>query len=143
MNCLEWDESYSVEIEQFDSHHRHLFDLLNKSYQVCLLSNQDELAKAVINELLEYVGYHFETEERSMRQCGYSEMHAHLQEHADFSGKVAGIKEELMQDGAVNLVNYIELTDFLATWVQNHIKNVDKLYVKELKMFIGNTQPDA
>ncbi|HIJ80276.1 MAG TPA: hemerythrin family protein [Desulfuromonadales bacterium] len=128
MTGLEWDDSYSVGVEVFDEHHRHLFDLLNKSYQICLVNNQTDLLKSVIHELIEYVHYHFEAEESYLKQIRHPELEAHITEHTHFTDKIAEMNLELHQSGAVNLLNYVDFTDFLAKWIQSHVKEVDKRY---------------
>lgn len=58
MEFLNWDESYSVSIQEFDAHHKELIDLLNdvhqKVFQCEDIEAERNLTAETLNNLLEY-----------------------------------------------------------------------------------------
>jgi hemerythrin-like metal-binding protein len=78
---------------------------------------------AVIDELLRYASYHFDTEERYMLQHGYPDYEGHRADHRQFKEKVAAFKSSF--DRAKTRLS-TEIAEFLKTWWQTHILAADK-----------------
>jgi hemerythrin len=82
-----------------------------------------------IHEAVDYVRYHFTTEERLLRRIGYPDFAAHKKQHEDFVKKI--IEEvRLFNDGKRFVPN--NFVRFLRDWVLAHIAVSDKLYAKYL-----------
>jgi len=91
MKILEDNILCSTGIEEIDAQHRHLLDLAERLERVIEQSNDQatmaaeleemDTVRSIIAELVEYASYHFDTEERYMRDNDYPEYDQHHQEH--------------------------------------------------------------
>jgi len=128
MSSMEWKESYSVGLTEFDDHHRNLIELLNKVQDACMLSKQKAVFCDTVSKLAEYTCYHFTAEEQLMEELSYPGLAEQREAHALFTRKIA----ELYKIQALNndecTIDLIELTQFLMNWLTNHILEVDKQY---------------
>lgn len=128
MQFIEWEDCYSVGVPDFDEHHRHLFDLLNKGYNACMVSKQNDVFRSILSELAEYACYHFTAEERLMEELSYPGLASHRQEHALFSGKISEFLKIVPSDKNECTLELVELTQFLIDWLTHHILEIDKQY---------------
>lgn len=128
MILMEWQESYSVGVSEFDEHHRHIFDLLNVAYTACMENRQKDVLSKVIAEMAEYVCYHFTAEERQMEEHSYAGLAAHREEHMMFTRKVAELRKRLATDNDECTIDLLDLAQFLMTWLGHHILEVDMQY---------------
>ncbi|MBI9099891.1 MAG: bacteriohemerythrin [Spirochaetaceae bacterium] len=122
---LSWDDSISVKIDLFDTHHKKLIGLINQLYQAMEEGNGTSVLLPILEELIEYTAYHFSAEEEAFEKYSYPGRENHIKEHSAFVVKAeelyGGIKE-----GSAVLTN--EVLDFLQDWVVNHIMKVDFKY---------------
>jgi hemerythrin len=119
---IEWNDSFSIDINVIDQHHRKLIDLLNKSYILIMQeAGQDELSH-LLDELIEYAQYHFAAEEEMMRQHQYLYLDQHVIWHFSFINRVLSFRKE-MDDSKGGLS--IEIFDFIRNWLLDHILKID------------------
>lgn len=128
MPFMKWDESFSVNVVEIDGQHRKLIEMINGFYDAQLAGEKDAL-RSLLNSLADYASFHFAAEERIFARTGYPEMLAHMDEHRQFTGKVNDVMERL---DSGRLVISFEITNFLKTWVAEHVKGVDKKYSAHL-----------
>jgi len=119
---IEWKEAYLTGIDEFDDHHRKLFDLLNKSYFMIVEGSSQEELGELLAELLDYVRYHFAAEEELMRAKAYRKIDEHLIEHFNFTHRVQSFEKEARDDQQYLPV---EIFDFIRHWFLDHIVTVD------------------
>ena len=129
MPLIEWDERFSVKHEMIDSHHQHLVDLLNRTYDDFTNGAPVESLGDVIHDLLNYATYHFITEERSMAENCFPDLAEHREEHSRFVLKIARIQKDF-HDGEKNLS--FETISFLKNWFTHHILENDARYCQFL-----------
>ncbi|GFO66999.1 hypothetical protein GMLC_05780 [Geomonas limicola] len=127
MPILEWKESFTLGIEQFDNHHRHLVELLNRAYQGYLSDADVTKLTATLHEFFDYAMYHFKMEEQYMEEIGYAGYAEHLEYHRNFSGQVAAMEHDLTQVWK-NLP--MEMLSFLQNWLTYDITIADADYVR-------------
>lgn len=132
MAFLEWTSSYSVGLPEFDKHHHHLFDLLNKANDACLQTRQTGTFFAIVTELAEYANYHFAAEEKLMGSCFYPELSDHCNEHALYVRKISELLEMTTPNSNECTIELVELTRFLMDWLTHHILEVDMRYSRLL-----------
>jgi hemerythrin len=130
---MEWQDTFSVGVPEFDEHHRHLFDLLTKAHDTCLEGMQPEVFRDIVKELSEYTIYHFTAEERFMEEHNYPNLAAHREEHRHLTTKAADHFKLMSSGRGVGTIEMIELTAFLIDWLFHHILEVDMHYGKMLK----------
>jgi hemerythrin len=126
MPFVEWEDRYLLGVEQFDAHHKHLVDLLNKVHGMFLLNEvATEKLQEVLDSLAEYATYHFDQEESWMREVGYPKMDEHILEHKRFIYKLFDLNKQFNNDKS-SLT--LEIVCFLRRWLLEHIMNIDAKY---------------
>ncbi|GAB6051857.1 bacteriohemerythrin [Magnetospira thiophila] len=128
MAMIVWNDKMSVGVETLDNDHKILIDLLNRVHAVAGEGGGDQkvLAKT-LDELLDYVRYHFEAEERLMKLAAYPNLEAHQELHKVMGGKVAEKHQELVERG-LDEKGSLELMNFLSDWLIRHILREDMKY---------------
>jgi hemerythrin len=129
MQPVEWSDTYSLGIEQIDEHHRHLFTLLNETYDLFVAEGKQVAVEKVIDELINYATYHLSSEEQLMSQISYTWAEDHLKEHAAFIQQIK-THEQDFRNGRKTLS--LELIVFLQDWLLEHIIISDKALAEEL-----------
>lgn len=125
MSIVEWKPEYLLGIEQIDEHHRHLFNLLNKTYDSFVIGNSKQDLSDLFDELIDYATYHFAAEEVSMCNNDYSLCEAHRALHTVFSKRVLEIQNDYVAGkGELSL----EILTFLKNWITDHILIEDAKY---------------
>jgi len=122
---VQWDNAYSVGMKLIDEQHMELIKLANKLFENCI-GDQDRIRAAflqTIREAVDYVGYHFSTEEKVMQRVNYPNYAEHKQQHGDFVREVL-IKVEEFNSGKPRAP--LSFVYFLRDWVFNHIAVSDK-----------------
>lgn len=135
MAFFEWDESYSVKVQEIDRQHQRLIELINQLHEAMKEGNRrktmasavDELdtMAAVLDELKDYASHHFSTEEGYMLEYGYPEYAPHKELHGQFADRVQTFQQDFNQGQALFSV---EILEFIKDWWRQHILNVDKKY---------------
>jgi hemerythrin len=119
LNWIKWLDSYSVDDAEMDKHHARIIEILN------ILNNSADtegLVPIVIDELKEYLNYHFSAEEKIMKQYNYPDLQDHLIEHEGFVTQVKKISEYDAEDKLkANMI-----VNFLTHWLIQHILGSDK-----------------
>jgi len=124
MAIMVWNDTFVVGVKEFDEHHRHLVGIINRLYDEY---SDDPVAgdvTGVINELTDYIAYHFAAEERWLQEVSYPKLAQQVAEHALFSEKVAAMKKQA-QTGQVTTS---ALFYFLSDWLTTHILESDADY---------------
>lgn len=130
---FEFTDDCKIGIEQLDSEHKYLFDLINRAYILVTTEYHSDYyhqLKELFAELDNYAEQHFANEEAYMMEMRDPELILQRSQHAFFREKV------LMLD----LVNIDEMDDqqqvltdlvsFLAKWLYHHILSSDVLIGK-------------
>lgn len=116
------DDNLYVLFEEVDRQHANMFRIINMLSCMIRDGETDNLP-IVIEELKHYVQYHFSTEEQLFKKYNYSDIEAHLAEHASFTEKIADFDFDLVignPDISINLLNYLK------DWLQKHVLDSDK-----------------
>jgi hemerythrin len=127
MRIVEWEDRYNLGIDDIDQHHRHLLELLNRSYNAVIMEQNKNEVRYIFHELLEYADYHFSAEEAMMKRYGYARTDMHLAEHETFRQKVNDLLDRLLGTG---FSFDVELICFLEEWLLNHILHMDREYAE-------------
>lgn len=126
-----WQNSYSVGVKLIDEQHMELIQLTNKLYNSCLAGHERSrnIFLDTIHEAVDYVGFHFGTEEKMMERINYPEYTEHKNEHTDFVKEVF-IKVNEFNSGKI--IAPITFVHYLKTWVLHHIGVCDRKLGKYL-----------
>ena len=126
MSYIDWDESFSVKIGHIDEQHREMMRHINMLY--CAMeerSNGDRVSR-LIDDLIQYTKFHFNTEEELIISHSYPEYKIHKAAHDSIMDQISEIREGL-DGGAIKLSP--ELIDFLYDWLVTHIIDTDRRYM--------------
>lgn len=123
----EFTKDYHTGIDFIDEEHAKLFEIANRAYD--LLTNQFVTDKydaivAVLEELKDYTKYHFNHEEEYMKSINYPKRFSQLHQHTQFISKLESYN--LKEIDVNQQEGLLEILDFLALWLQSHIKGMDK-----------------
>jgi hemerythrin len=121
---VSWQDSYSIGVPLVDDQHKELIKLTNTLYGAC--KKGVEFSKPVflktIRGAVEYVGYHFSTEEKMMTRVCYPGYPEHKKQHEDFVRTVLQEVNNFTSGQDFSPENFVL---FLRDWVLNHIAYTD------------------
>jgi hemerythrin len=127
-----WEERYSMGIPAIDEQHKELLVLTNKLYDACREGEESarEYFREVIRSAVEYVQFHFTSEERLMERINFPELMEHKVQHTHF---VKQVLEEVknFEQGKSFVPNIF--VRFLRDWVLTHIAMSDIKYAEYIK----------
>jgi len=126
---FEWNDDYSVGIEEIDVQHKHLIGIGAELMEMVKHNSNEDLYDDVIDaveRMKDYTVYHFATEERLMEQAGFEGLEAHKDEHERF---IAKLDEVDLSDLDVNQTEFImDILNFISKWIFKHIIGADFEY---------------
>jgi hemerythrin-like metal-binding protein len=125
MSQLQWNESYSVHVDEMDRQHMRLFDLINQLSDAMSKGHGREVLGKTIEALLSYTKTHFTAEEKLLTQCHYAELKAQQAMHKTFVDKVTEFKTQC-DSGRLTLS--VAVISFLTDWLKKHIRQEDAKY---------------
>lgn len=125
MPLLEWNESHSVNIKEIDGQHQKLVGFMNELYDAMRAGKSKEVLGGILNELVNYAVYHFDTEEKFMTKYEFPLLEEHVREHTAFKAKAADLVTRYENSTAIIS---IEVMNFLRDWLNTHIMDTDKKY---------------
>ncbi len=125
MPLLNWDNNYSVNIQEIDNQHQLLIKLINELHDAMKIGKGKEALGSILNELVNYTVYHFGYEEKLFSTYGYSESIQHKAAHDKLVEQVKQIQKEYESGKTVFT---LEVMNFLKDWLSGHIVGTDKKY---------------
>jgi hemerythrin-like metal-binding protein len=126
--AIEWQPDFATGVAIIDDQHRVLIKMLNQaSVELTDYSPLSDLER-IVQGLLNYAGYHFQTEEKLMAEHGYDKDSApnaaeHIRQNKDFADKVVAVKAQVQ---AGQRIPKADLESFLTAWLADHILNTDR-----------------
>jgi hemerythrin len=120
-----WNSSYSVKVKRFDADHQQLFSIINELHEGMKAGRGKDAMNGALSKLLGYTERHFTAEEAVMKQLGYIQLPAHIEQHRKFTGKIKEVADQY-KAGAAGLS--VDVLDFLTQWLSQHIMATDKQY---------------
>ena len=130
-------DEYSVKIAVIDEQHKRLFEIGNSISELVKdykgQDTYDDIVKLVI-ELEKYTEYHFEEEEKILRQYRYPDIEEHIAEHRYFIKYLSGLDFNEIDNNQEEWLN--KLVKFIMAWILKHILNTDFKYSDHLVKFI-------
>jgi hemerythrin len=122
MELVQWQEDYSVQIDEIDAQHKKFLAIINKLADV-EPANRDGLGIA-LDDLLDYATYHFSTEERVVaKRVQPAEMEEHRKRHQVFINRMVLLKQDYNRGREIDPN---EVFDWAGNWLIHHILRRDK-----------------
>jgi len=127
---LQWNDSYSVGLDSIDDDHKKLLGMINQLQTASHYTTDDKMIEHILDELIDYTKYHFSREEKIMQDSGYPGIEEHMKLHKEMIHQVTGFIDgyRLHKTSTID-----EVTQFLKSWLINHINGSDKEYMPYLK----------
>lgn len=123
MDPILWQPQYRTGISAIDSQHQHLFALCESLRQALATAtdkdNKKEICAPILDELINYIDYHFNYEETFFKDMPFAK--EHRRKHAGFVNKILGITRRFSGTDTIDQ----ELLGFLAGWLIVHIVETD------------------
>lgn len=132
---IEWTSDLLVGLRIIDEQHHQLVDMIN-NYEKDMISGLGYRKITVLfREMVDYVHYHFKTEEELMVKNNFSGYNEHKIIHDSFTEHLAiFIKRHQMGE---KLVGH-EVHRFLRNWLVDHILSLSAIADKQLAKFLNN-----
>jgi hemerythrin len=129
---VQWHSSYSVGIRLIDSQHQELIRMTNALFKSCLQGDKAarEFFKKVIRSAVDYINFHFSTEEKIFVLVNYPLAAAHKKEHESFVAEVVKQSKDF-EEGRKFVPN--AFARFLKNWVLSHIAISDRKYAEYIQ----------
>jgi hemerythrin len=125
-----WQDNYNLGIQAIDEQHQKLVDIINKFYDAFYKSETNDVMYPILEELIDYTVYHFNTEEDIFLKYNYNQIAAHTELHEQFKKKVLEFQKQFLEG---KTITYRVMT-FLRDWLTNHILVSDREYADLIKM---------
>ena len=122
---VEWKDEYSVGLDSIDQQHKKLLSLINQLQTAVDYSTGEEFEREALDELVDYTKTHFTYEEGLMKDNGYPDFEPHKAKHDEMINEVEAVLAEYEEDHDLAMEHGSE---FLKTWLINHINGTDKEY---------------
>jgi hemerythrin len=129
MNLFAWDPKYCLNIAEIDSQHEHLFALFNVLYDALQQGRAADVIGEVLEDVVDYAGYHFAHEEALFLHFGYPDQLAHQAEHEELAQQARLLSQKL-HDGQKDVS--LATLKFMSDWLTNHILGSDMKYASFL-----------
>ena len=118
-----WKKSYEIGIAEIDTQHRNLVGIINELSDAMMNQKGYTVVPHILEKLVDYIQFHFTTEEEIMRETKYPALDEHCQEHLAMTTKVIEFKRDYAKNHEINVV---EVLNFLCDWLKEHIVVSDK-----------------
>lgn len=135
-NLVQWEDSYSLGLEQIDDQHKTLFNIMNRLWSAIVRRAEAVEMDVILGELEQYTVSHFTAEETFMRAAAFSGFEGHKKQHEDFIARLQSARVGTQSGKHISL----ELLHFLRDWLVNHIMVQDRAYADE---YAKATQPKS
>jgi hemerythrin-like metal-binding protein len=138
-----WSDKLATGIAEQDGQHQRLVALINEVGSMCAVGADSAQIKPVLDELVRYAIYHFNTEEQMIRQYAVSAAHQeiHLKAHEAFRQQVT-LVVGIIQTSPENSMSLLaQLLDYLARWLLQHIMGVDLRMAREIQALQAGASP--
>ncbi|MEA4834072.1 MAG: bacteriohemerythrin [Anaeromusa sp.] len=131
---LQWKEEYEVGVVEIDEQHQKLIDIANRVYELMrnelALDKYDQIVE-ILQELKEYTVYHFHFEEGLMQKARYKKRFSHKILHQEFLAQVEAVDLSAVDENQDAYL--IQIMDFIANWLIDHIVGEDKKVGKSVR----------
>ena len=122
MSIAHWSPNLSVGVEELDSDHQELIDVLNQlDVEVRRAAGHDTIAQ-ILDELISHTEAHFRREEEIMAREHYPDAEHHAKIHRALSEEIQEFRKEFASGMEIGP----EITEFIKRWLISHIMESDK-----------------
>jgi hemerythrin len=91
---LEWTDDLCIGIAEIDRHNRTLVDVINQVQEALGEDPPPPSPRMLVDDLLEYIIYHFATQEIWMDRGKYRKSFPHIQDHLKYTEVIIAANKE-------------------------------------------------
>lgn len=125
MKMPEWCPEYTVGVPEIDRQHQYLFNLGARLGRAAEEQHNNGDLSAILKELVAYANKHFAFEEKIMQLANYENLSYHSAMHEFMRTRLTLLQAQL----AKGLLSPSELSEFMETWLTEHIIMEDMRYI--------------
>ena len=122
-----WNDNLSVGVQLIDDQHKMLLKHLAEFSEAVASHHGSSEIAGTLDFLVDYMDFHFKTEEKHMRANSYPGLELHLKEHVKFTRTLENLGEDFKEEGATaslaEAINTMLINLFL-----KHIEAVDQQF---------------
>ena len=124
---ISWSENYSTGIELVDNQHKELVNLTNELYRACRSgsSRAEAVFKDAMSRMVDYVRFHFSTEQMIFDLIKYPDAKEHKKQHDTMVMNILDAVKEFSKGSKFVPHNFVRT---LKDWILSHIAVYDKAY---------------
>jgi len=127
MDKIVWNENYSVGVEEMDSQHKMLIEMINDLIDLAEREAEPSEVSYMIIRMANYSLHHLSREEELMSAANYADFDEHLKLHNEYRLNI----ENLCSAENFGITPTAPaLLEYLASWLTNHILVEDKKYTE-------------
>jgi len=130
MAFIDWTDKNMVGIAEVDEQHKELFEMLNRLHASVTGGQERSVLHSVLDNLIEYTVYHFNTEEVLFDACEYPLAQEHKKEHDRLTAQALDLQRELREGSAT--ISF-EVLEFLHDWLMDHTSGLDMEFAQYLR----------
>ncbi|MCF6148198.1 MAG: hemerythrin family protein [Candidatus Kuenenia sp.] len=119
---FEWCDDYNTGLEEIDVQHKKFLQIINSLYELDSNSVKNPQAEKLLDELLKYARFHFQSEELLMITYEYPNLYEQKKEHEKLMNELNKIKEETKLSNG----DMAKMLSFLVKWFAGHTTFLDK-----------------
>lgn len=131
---IPWDDRYLVDVQIIDDQHRELIRQFNEFYAGC--KERAEPAAFFsnnIHNLMNYMRFHFNTEEEFLEKIRYPDIAAHGMQHRIF---IADMLKRIDAPGP-DRAGIDATADYFRDWIITHFSLIDRKYATYIHIIRG------
>ena len=122
MSIINWNDHFSVRVQELDAHHRELVTHINALADAIGQWAHDPSLPQKLEKIAKYAAFHFEREEQLLAEHGFPGLASHRKQHEELLSLVDRFKtgeEPTVPPHAPSMIG---------NWLVNHIQREDKKY---------------
>ena len=131
MPFMVWNDRISVEVEDLDTDHKKMVEMINDLYDALLAGSGRKKLDSLLDRLVDYTRYHFTREEAWMERIGFPHLAEHRLEHEKMAAWINTAWRDYHSNSAI--APSLETMNFLKDWFFGHVLGSDQKYAAFLK----------
>ncbi len=117
MKFMRWKSDYSVKNKLIDSQHKSLNEIINELYEMDV-KKDEKRARELLNEFVEKLDEHFDTENKLMTESEYPGYFSHKLEHERALRKYSSWVDSMLKKKKLEIDG--EFFNSYKRWFENH-----------------------
>lgn len=124
------NHKYESDLKTIEIQHKQLTEIIKKMYDSIVRGDEQNALADILDELIGFVIYHFDTEEALFIAYDYPDHESHKKEHNELCRQVLELQEQFKLK--VVTITF-EVMDFLTHWLEDHSAVTDTKFEDYMK----------